>query len=71
MILLHLEKGMYFGLGNVAARIWELLKRPVRVEEIERSLLEEYDVDPETCHAEVAKLLSRLVEEDLVEIVDE
>ena len=71
IILLHLDKGIYFGLGNVAARIWELLKRPVRVGDIEQSLLEEYDVEPEKCREELIKLITRLLEEDLAEVQSE
>jgi hypothetical protein len=70
VILLHLENGLYFGLENVGARIWKVLQRPVKVKEIERALLEEYDVDPETCHAEVVSLLDRLVDENLVEVTE-
>ena len=70
VILLHLDNGLYFGLGNVGARIWQLLEKPVKVGEIERVLLEEYDVDPDTCHAEVGNLLNKLVEENLVEVTE-
>jgi hypothetical protein len=68
VILLHLENGLYFGLENVGARIWKLLEKPVRVGEIERMLLEEYDVEPEKCHAEVVSLLNKLVDQNLVEV---
>jgi hypothetical protein len=68
IILLHLENGLYFGLGNVGTRIWQLLEKPVTVREIERVLLEEYDVEPERCHAEVLRLVSDLVDQQLVEV---
>ena len=68
VILLHLENGLYYGLGDVGARIWQLLQNPVKVEEIERVLLEEYDVDSDTCHTEIVDLLNKLVEENLVEV---
>jgi hypothetical protein len=71
VILLHLENGLYFGLENVGARIWKLLQKPVRVKEIERALLEEYDVEPETCHAEVVNLLNKLIDQKLVEVTEE
>lgn len=68
VILLHLENGLYYGLENVGARIWKLLQKPVKVGEIERALLDEYDVEPETCHAEVVTLLQRLIDQNLVEV---
>lgn len=68
VILLHLENGLYYGLENVGARIWKLLQKPVKVGEIEGALLDEYDVEPETCHAEVVTLLQRLIDQNLVEV---
>jgi hypothetical protein len=68
VILLHLETGLYYGLENVGARIWKLLQKPVKVGEIESALLDEYEVEPETCHAEVVTLLQRLIDQNLVEV---
>ena len=68
VIVLHLENGLYFGLGNVGARIWKLLQKPVRVGEIERLLLDEYEVDPDTCHREVLSLISHMLDEKLIEV---
>ena len=68
VILLHLENGLYFGLGNVGARIWKLLQKPVKVSEIESLLMEEYDVDPGRCHEEVMKLVVDLVGQGLVTV---
>lgn len=68
VILLHLRNGQYFGLQNVGARIWDLLRTPRSVGEIQSTLLAEYDVEPETCWNEVERLLEELVERDLVEV---
>ena len=68
VLLLNLESGMYFELESVSARIWRLLETPTTVRRIEEVLLEEYDIDPERCHAEVARLLSELEDEGLVEV---
>lgn len=67
-IVLHLENGVYFGLQNVSARIWTLLQRPIRIAEIERTLLQEYDVAPDRCHEEVFKLVTELIERELVDV---
>ena len=44
IILLHLENGLYFGLGNVGTRIWKLLQKPLKVREI-TSLLTKLGID--------------------------
>lgn len=68
VIMLHLEKGKYFGLGAVGTRIWELLRAPIAVAEIERTLIEEYEVGAEQCHEEVTQFISELLDEGLVEV---
>jgi hypothetical protein len=68
VLVLQLKKAEYFGLQETGARIWSLLKSPVTVEDIERVLLEEYEVDAAVCHREVVQLLSDLIEEGLVEV---
>jgi hypothetical protein len=68
VIVLHLNNGLYFGLDKVGARIWKILEKPVRVGEIERVLLEEYDVESQRCHDEVLRLVSDLVDRELVEV---
>ncbi len=71
IILLHLENGQYFGLEDVGARIWSLMERPTAVSEIERILLEEYDIEPDRCHEEVLQLLSDLIDNGLVEVSEQ
>lgn len=70
VILLHLENGRYFGLHEVSARVWKLLENPITVREIERVLLDEYEIEVERCHDEVLRLLSDLLDEGLVEVTD-
>ena len=67
-VILQLHNGQYYGLDEVGVRIWSLLKTPVTVGDIERAILEEYEVDPAVCHEEVARLVSELIEEGLVEV---
>jgi len=70
VILLHLGNGFYFGLQDVSARVWRLAQSPITVREIERILLEEYEIDSKRCHDEVLRLLSDLLDEGLVEVMD-
>jgi hypothetical protein len=70
-VILHLEDGLYYGLNPVGARIWELVQAPVSVGEVQGALLDEYDVEPEVCRAELVALLAELAARGLVEIQDE
>ncbi len=53
IVMMDLEQGKYFSLNPVASRIWDLLDRPLSVRELCRILIDEYDVEPERCLAEV------------------
>ena len=68
--ILDLKAGVYYGLDEVGARIWQLIQEPMAVGAIRDSLVEEYDVEPVRCEQDVLALLQRLVDKGLIEIVD-
>lgn len=70
VILLSLKTGMYYGLDQVGARIWELLQQPRRVADIRDAIVREYDVDLERCERDVLVLLRNLLKEGLIEVRD-
>jgi hypothetical protein len=68
VVILNLADGVYYGLNEVGAHVWELLAQPRSVQEIEQRLLDEYDVDSETCRSQVRTLLTNLYEIGLIEV---
>jgi hypothetical protein len=71
IVLLDLESENYFGLDAVGARIWTLLQTGSKVGEVVDALLQEFDVDRATLEADVADLLERLAEVELIKLCDE
>lgn len=69
-VILNLKTGMYFGLNEVGASIWNLLQQPRSVKDICTQILEEYEVESEQCERDVLTLLNELVESELIEIKD-
>jgi hypothetical protein len=67
-VILNLKSGTYFGLNEVGSTIWSLIQEPKSVEEICQMILQEYDVDPQTCEREVQSLLNDLLTAQLIEI---
>jgi len=65
-VLMSIERGVYFGLDEVGARVWALLDPPSSVRAIRDQLLEEYEVELEVCSRELDDLLSRLRQQGLV-----
>jgi len=69
--ILNLKTGVYFGLNTVGASIWKLIQEPRSVKEIQDTILEEYEVDPNQCARDVLELLQELSTHELIQIVDE
>lgn len=67
-VILNVETGRYHGLRGTGVRVWELLGGGTTIAEIERALLEEYDVEAETCRADLLELVRDLRSAGLVEI---
>jgi hypothetical protein len=70
VVILHLKNGVYYGLDEVGARIWNLIQEPKAVNEIRDVLLDEYEVEPESCERDLLALLEELAAENLVEVRD-
>ncbi len=68
VVILGMEDGIYYGLNPVGAFIWNLVQKPVKVEEIRDSILEEFDVGEEECEADLMELLNELLEKNLIEV---
>ncbi len=70
-VLLHLGTKMYFTLNETGLRIWQLMSSGLTPGEISTRLLEEFDVTPEKARESVQNLISELIAEKLVRVVDE
>ena len=70
-VILNLNSGVYFGLNEVGARIWNLLQEQTTANDIQSVLLEEYEVEPEQLHSDTLALVQELASVGLVEVKDE
>ena len=70
-IILNLDSGIYYGLNEVGARVWELIQQPQSFRELLDALLEEYDVSIEGCKQDLTKILLDLKNAGLVEVSNE
>jgi hypothetical protein len=67
-VILHLRDGVYYGLNEVAAKVWKLVQEPRTIMEIRDALLEDYDVEPDDCTRDLLDLLQRFKAWKLVEL---
>ena len=70
-VILNLESGIYYGLNEVGARIWELLREPKDLDSIRDVLLEEYEIDAETLQRDIVAIIDALRVAGLVRVSDE
>jgi hypothetical protein len=71
-VILHLARGIYFGLNPVGARVWQLLgsDAPRTLAQVCDVLVEEFDVSREILEADVLRIADELLTQGLVERVD-
>jgi len=68
--LLDLRTGTYFSINSVGAFVWEMLRNPIAVSEIQKAVVAHYDVEKEKCFEDVSKLLKDMSEAGLIVFVD-
>jgi hypothetical protein len=69
VVLMNVGRGRCYGLGETGTSVWRRLGSPIRVEDLCRELMLEYDADPEVLSRDVISLLEHLQEEGLVRVV--
>ena len=69
-VLMHVEKGIYFGLNDVGALVWRELGSEATIEELCEAVISEFDVETDECKNDVQDLLAQLAEQGLVEPAD-
>ncbi len=66
LVMMDVEQGKYFSLNPVATRVWDLLEKPLSVDDICAVLVDEYEIEAEQCRKEVGQLLEDMVRLGLV-----
>jgi hypothetical protein len=67
-VILGMEAGRYFGLNEVAARVWNLVQEPVQVATLCATLLSEYEVTAGELQQDVLELLAELSDKGLLDV---
>lgn len=67
VVVMSIEAGEYLTLDSVGSRIWELLsEKPSTVDELVGLLMEEYEVDRETCLNDVQAFIDDMAARKLI-----
>ncbi|WNQ12680.1 lasso peptide biosynthesis PqqD family chaperone [Paenibacillus aurantius] len=67
-VMLSIQNGKYYNLGEIGGRIWELLEQPRTMEEVVAELVSEYEVDAALCREQTQSFLEHMINEQLIAI---
>lgn len=67
-VVLETTAGMYYGLNEVAAFVWERIKTPTKVWAVRDAVQEEFEVATEECERDLLALVKDLRENGLINV---
>lgn len=67
-VMFSVSEGKYYNLGRAGGLIWDLTASAVTVSAIVDLLLQEYEVDRQTCEEQVLAFLGNLRREGMLEV---
>jgi hypothetical protein len=68
-VLLNLDTEQYFGLEETGTRMWQLVTASPNIAAAYQELLAEFDVEPEMLRSNLMDLLTRLVDNGLLQVI--
>jgi hypothetical protein len=67
-MLLSMENSKYYGMADTANYIWEMIKEPMRLDQIVHHLTTVYNVDDKQCLKDVQTFLEELLRSNLITV---
>lgn len=67
-VMMNIENGKYYNLGSVGGEIWELISKPIKVNDLIMILFSQYNVDKVECEEQVMSFLELLYLQQLIQI---
>ena len=65
-VMMDIQTGKYYNLGEVGGVIWDLLEQPIAVETLIEKLLKKYSVPRGECEKDTVQFLQQLMSRGLV-----
>ena len=69
-VMLNVQNGKYYNLGNIGGLIWSYIEEPIKISELITTLISEYEIEQKACEKQVLAFLEHLMNEKLISIVD-
>ncbi len=71
VMMMSIEKGVYFSLDDIGSLIWEQISEPTHVSALCTHLSTQFNVDLNQCQTDTLAFLNDLAAEDMIHVVDE
>lgn len=71
LVMMSLEKGIYYGLDAIGSQIWEHIAEPISVNALCQKLTDQYEVDSAQCQEDVLAFLNELLNENIIHVVNQ
>lgn len=69
-VMLSVQNGKYYNLGEIGGLIWDLANEPIEVNKMIETILLQYEVTLEDCTKHVLDFLESLKNEGLIKLAD-
>jgi hypothetical protein len=70
IVMMSIERGLYYGISGIGTRVWELLEQPMHVEALVQAIQAEYEVDEATCQRDLLVFARELVKHGVVTLAE-
>lgn len=70
VVILHMDRSAYFHTDAIGADIWHRMAEPRRVGDLIADLVEDYEIDRDTCARDVRAFLAAAITEGVVRQVE-
>ncbi|MGM0874204.1 MAG: lasso peptide biosynthesis PqqD family chaperone [Bacillota bacterium] len=67
-VMLSINNGKYYNLGEMGGVIWDLIKTPTSINHLVNSLFAQYEVKQSECEEQVMSFLKLLNDENLINV---
>jgi hypothetical protein len=70
MVMMSINKGVYYGINGVGSRIWALLENEISITTITQMICAEYAVNAPQLQTDLIVFIKEMIKNDLVSVVN-
>lgn len=68
IVMMNMKTGNYLGLNSVSADIWKLMAQPITAGAIIDNLVNQYEIDRESCETQTLACLSKMLLHGMIQL---